>query len=52
MAPRAKIEPRRPRQWIPAAEMVEALIRLGPDTTGWRDELREMLSQTTDELPR
>ncbi|WP_433663499.1 type II toxin-antitoxin system Phd/YefM family antitoxin [Nocardia sp. CA-128927] len=50
--PVAKIIPLpRRRQWIPASEIVKELTRLGPDTTGLREELRETLSQTTDELP-
>ncbi|MFF3224405.1 type II toxin-antitoxin system Phd/YefM family antitoxin [Nocardia suismassiliense] len=50
--PVAKIIPLpRRRRWIPASEIVKELTRLGPDTSGLRDELRETLSQTTDELP-
>lgn len=41
----------RRRRWLPAAEVVGELARLGPDTTGLRQELRETLAQTTDDLP-
>ncbi|AFU00338.1 antitoxin [Nocardia brasiliensis ATCC 700358] len=50
--PVAKIIPLpRRRQWIPATEIMQELIRLGPDTTGLRAELRETLTETTDDLP-
>lgn len=42
--------PRRP-QWLPAAEIARKLAGLGPDTTGLADELRETLTDTTDDLP-
>ncbi|MBF6227665.1 type II toxin-antitoxin system Phd/YefM family antitoxin [Nocardia abscessus] len=42
--------PRR-RQWVPASEVLRELVRLGPDTTGLREELRETLTDTTDDLP-
>lgn len=49
--PVAKIVPLpRRRQWIPASEIVKELTRLGPDTTGLREGLRETLSETTDDL--
>jgi prevent-host-death family protein len=50
--PVARIIPisRRP-QWIPASEVVRELSRLGPDTTGLSDELRDILTDTTDDLP-
>jgi prevent-host-death family protein len=50
--PVAKIIPlsRRPR-WLPAAEIGRELTRLGPDTTGLAEELRETLTETTDDLP-
>ncbi|WP_446225415.1 hypothetical protein ACTWPB_10105 [Nocardia sp. IBHARD005] len=38
------------RQWIPATEIIGELVRLGPDTTGLRAELRETLPETTDDL--
>jgi prevent-host-death family protein len=41
---------RRPR-WLSAAEIGRELVRLGPDTSGLADELRETLSETTDDLP-
>ncbi|MEZ0383975.1 type II toxin-antitoxin system Phd/YefM family antitoxin [Mycobacterium sp. pW045] len=41
----------RRRQWRPAAEVLGELARLGPDSTGMRQELREILAQTTDDLP-
>ncbi|MBV9792358.1 MAG: type II toxin-antitoxin system Phd/YefM family antitoxin [Actinobacteria bacterium] len=50
--PVAKIIPlsRRP-QWLPATEIASELAQLGPDTTGLADELRETLTDTTDDLP-
>ncbi|MFC6011505.1 type II toxin-antitoxin system Phd/YefM family antitoxin [Nocardia lasii] len=50
--PVAKIIPLpRRRQWVPATEVIGELVRLGPDTTGLREELREVLTETTDDLP-
>jgi prevent-host-death family protein len=50
--PVAKIIPiSRRRQWIPVSEVTRELTRLGPDTTGLADELRELLTDTTDDLP-
>ncbi|MGY1899447.1 type II toxin-antitoxin system Phd/YefM family antitoxin [Nocardia gipuzkoensis] len=50
--PVAKIIPLpRRRQWVPASEVLRELVRLGPDTTGLREELRETLTDTTDDLP-
>jgi len=50
--PIAKIVPLpRRRQWVPAAEVGHELARLGPDTTGLAQELREALTETTDDLP-
>jgi prevent-host-death family protein len=50
--PIAKIVPLpRRRQWVPAAEVGHELSRLGPDTTGLAQELREALTETTDDLP-
>ncbi|MGW4327164.1 type II toxin-antitoxin system Phd/YefM family antitoxin [Nocardia sp. NPDC004573] len=50
--PVAKIIPiSRRRQWVPASEVLRELVRLGPDTTGLRDESRETLTDTTDDLP-
>jgi prevent-host-death family protein len=50
--PIAKIVPLpRRRQWVPAAEVGHELARLGPDTTGLAQELRETLTETTDDLP-
>ncbi|MBF6469120.1 type II toxin-antitoxin system Phd/YefM family antitoxin [Nocardia beijingensis] len=50
--PVAKIIPiSRRRQWVPASEVLRELVRLGPDTTGLREELRETLTDTTDDLP-
>jgi len=50
--PVAKIIPlsRRPR-WLPASEVARELARLGADTTGLADELRDALTETTDDLP-
>lgn len=49
--PVARIIPlaRRPR-WLPAAELGRELARLGPDSTGLAEELRETLTETTDDL--
>ena len=41
--------PRR-RRWLPAGEVITELSRLGPDTTGLAEELRETLTDTTDDL--
>jgi prevent-host-death family protein len=50
--PVAKLIPlSRRSRWLPAAEIAHELARLGPDTTGMADELRETLSETTDDLP-
>jgi prevent-host-death family protein len=50
--PVAKIVPlSRRRQWLPAPEIGHELVRLGPDTTGLADELRAVLTETTDDLP-
>ena len=50
--PIAKIVPLpRRRQWVPAAEIGHELARLGPDTTGLAQELRETLTETTDDMP-
>ncbi|WP_431956157.1 type II toxin-antitoxin system Phd/YefM family antitoxin [Nocardia lijiangensis] len=37
------------RQWIPVGEVLAELARLGPDHTGLRAELRQTLSETTDD---
>lgn len=39
------------RRWIPATEIVRQLRHLGPDTTDLTGELRETLTDTTDDLP-
>jgi prevent-host-death family protein len=50
--PVAKIIPITRRQrWLPAAEIAGELARLGPDSTGLADELRNTLTETTDDLP-
>ncbi len=50
--PVAKIVPlHRRRRWIPATEVAGQLALLGPDTTGLAGELRETLTETTDDLP-
>ncbi|GAA2213167.1 type II toxin-antitoxin system antitoxin VapB4 [Nonomuraea monospora] len=50
--PVAKIIPfSRRRRWISAAEIGAELTRLGADSTGLTDELREALTETTDDLP-
>jgi antitoxin (DNA-binding transcriptional repressor) of toxin-antitoxin stability system len=41
----------RRRQWLPAPEIGSELARLGPDTTGLAEELRAVLTDTTDDLP-
>lgn len=38
------------RRWLPAAEVIRELSRLGPDTTGLSAELRETLVETTDDV--
>lgn len=49
--PVARIVPlTRRRQWLPAAEVIGELMRLGPDTTNLSEELRETLTQTTDDV--
>lgn len=42
---------RRRRQWMPAREVLGRLAENGPDTTGLAEELREILTDTTDDLP-
>jgi prevent-host-death family protein len=50
--PVARIVPlKRRREWLPAAEIMHELARLGPDTTGFAEELRQTLTDTTDDLP-
>lgn len=50
--PVAKIIPfSRRRRWVPAVEIGIELARLGQDTTGFAEELRETLTDTTDDLP-
>jgi prevent-host-death family protein len=50
--PVAKIVPlSRRRQWLPVSEIGRELVRLGPDTSGLSEELRAMLTETTDDLP-
>lgn len=50
-SPVARIVPlKRRRQWLPAAEVIGELVRLGPDTTNLGEELRETLTQTTDDV--
>jgi prevent-host-death family protein len=39
------------RRWLPASEVVRELAELGPDTTGLAQELRDALTETTDDLP-
>lgn len=40
--PVAKIVPINPvkRMWVPAAELAAVMAELGPDTTGWAEELQ------------
>lgn len=38
------------RRWIPATEVLQQLRKLGPDTTGLMGELRETLTDTTDDV--
>ena len=50
--PVAKIIPlSRRRRGLPAAEIMQELTRLGPDTTGLAEELGTILTETTDDLP-
>jgi len=39
------------RRWLPATEVVRQVALLGPDTTGLARELKETLTDTTDDLP-
>lgn len=39
------------RRWLPASEIASELARLGPDTTGLAEELKDTLTETTDDLP-
>ncbi|MEU8359627.1 hypothetical protein AB0C27_26785 [Nonomuraea sp. NPDC048882] len=48
-APTVKLT-RRPR-WISAVEIGAGLIRLGADDTDLAGEPREILTETTDDLP-
>jgi prevent-host-death family protein len=49
--PVAKLVPlSRRRRWLPASEVIGELSRLGPDTTGLAAELREALTETTDDV--
>ncbi len=49
--PVAKIIPlSRRREWLPAAEIGQELLRLGPDTTGLSEELQAALTETTDDI--
>jgi len=50
--PVAKIIPlSRRRRWLPAAEVGQELVRLGPDVTDLAEELSAALTDTTDDLP-
>jgi prevent-host-death family protein len=49
--PVAKLVPlSRRRRWLPASEVIGELSRLGPDATGLKAELREALTETTDDV--
>lgn len=49
--PVARIVPLSRRQrWLPASEIGQELVRLGPDTTGLAEELKMLLTETTDDL--
>jgi prevent-host-death family protein len=49
--PVAKLVPlSRRRRWLSASEVIGELSRLGPDTTGLDAELREALTETTDDV--
>jgi prevent-host-death family protein len=37
------------RRWLPATEVIRDLVLLGPDTTGLAQELRDTLTNTTDD---
>jgi antitoxin (DNA-binding transcriptional repressor) of toxin-antitoxin stability system len=51
--PVAKLVPLRPRRrWVPATEVIARLTSLGPDRTGTAQELRETLTDTTEDLLR
>jgi len=48
--PVAKMVPlSRRHHWLPASEIGRELQRLGPDTTGFGQELGTVLTQTTDD---
>lgn len=50
--PVAKIIPlSRRRQWLSAVEIGSDLAQLGPDATGLAEDLRDVLTETTDDLP-
>jgi prevent-host-death family protein len=50
--PVAKLVPVARRQrWLPATQIGYELTRLGPDSTGLGEELRTILTETTDDLP-
>jgi prevent-host-death family protein len=50
--PVAKLVPVSRRQrWLPATQIGYELTRLGPDSTGLGEELRTILTETTDDLP-
>ena len=38
------------RRWLPASEIAAELVRLGPDTTSLAADLRDALTETTDDL--
>jgi len=38
------------RRWLPASEIASELVKLGPDTTGLAQELRETPTGSTDDL--
>ena len=48
----AALLPAKQPRWLPATEVIRELTLLGPDTTGLARELRETLTDTTDDLPR
>lgn len=39
------------RQWIPATEVLTRIRELGPDRTGLAEDLRDLLPDSTDDLP-
>jgi hypothetical protein len=37
-------------KWLPAVELAQSILELGPETTGLTEELRATLTETTDDV--